>query len=138
MAIASSASATCGQAVSASEYTAIERMPRARQARMIRRAISPRFATRTLCSTGSGERRGGGGDGLERGDAPARAGGHPAEQEGEARPVAVDAELHQALRPHPGEGHDPMAPAPRGEQARLDVRTGRERRVEPPTRPLHI
>src|ERR1700731_1797947 len=131
MATASSASVTCGQPASASEETAIERIPRAREPRMTRRAISPRLATRTLCSTGSGGLGGGGDDGLERGDAPARAGGHPAEQQGDGRGVAVEPELRQAMLAHTREGHHAMAAAARGEQALLQIRTGRGGGVEP-------
>src|SRR5262245_7092187 len=45
---ARSAARTCGALASASEYTATGRMPNCRQARMIRSAISPRLATRTV------------------------------------------------------------------------------------------
>src|ERR1035438_5109817 len=43
---ASSANRTCSELRSASEYTATVAMPSSLQAQMIRRAISPRFATR--------------------------------------------------------------------------------------------
>src|SRR3981081_3023347 len=45
---ASSARRTCSASRSASLYTATAAMPRSRQARMTRTAISPRLATRTL------------------------------------------------------------------------------------------
>src|SRR5512144_895539 len=45
---ASSASSTCGARASASEYTAALAIPMRRSVRKMRRAISPRFATRTL------------------------------------------------------------------------------------------
>ena len=45
---ASSASRTCSEPRSASEYTATVLSPSSRHARMIRTAISPRFAIRTL------------------------------------------------------------------------------------------
>src|SRR5438876_7427520 len=48
MRYAVSASATCSASASASEYTAIVRMPSRRQVRKMRTAISPRLATRTL------------------------------------------------------------------------------------------
>src|SRR3954451_21956746 len=49
---ARSASARCGLSASASEYTATVPMPRSRQVRKTRRAISPRLATRTRVITG--------------------------------------------------------------------------------------
>src|SRR5690606_30951990 len=52
-----SASSTCGAEASASLYTATLRMPSARSVRMMRRAISPRFATSTVGkSVGPGDR----------------------------------------------------------------------------------
>src|SRR5689334_4796316 len=45
---ASSASRTCGADTSASLYTATDRTPSSRHARIILTAISPLFATRTL------------------------------------------------------------------------------------------
>lgn len=48
MQTASSANLTCSASRSASEYTATVLMPASRQARMIRRAISPRFAISTF------------------------------------------------------------------------------------------
>src|SRR5690348_11943322 len=48
----SSASSTCFSVVSAVEWTATVLMPSSRQARKIRRAISPRLAIRTLSSIG--------------------------------------------------------------------------------------
>jgi len=79
MATASSASATNGHARSASEYTATDRIPSERQARMMRRAISPRLATRTLDSTGSGGARRVHGDEVRRRRAPAVLAGRPAD-----------------------------------------------------------
>ena len=51
MATASSAIRTWRAARSHSEYTATEAIPMSRHARMIRTAISPRFATRILRKT---------------------------------------------------------------------------------------
>src|SRR6267154_3804180 len=51
MRIASSASLTCCAKASASEYTAMVRIPRRFAVRKIRRAISPRFATRRVSIT---------------------------------------------------------------------------------------
>ncbi len=51
MSSAVSAMRTCGAPASASEYTAIERMPSRRSVRITRTAISPRLATRTLENT---------------------------------------------------------------------------------------
>src|SRR5438105_7593266 len=51
MCAASSASRTYGRSASASEYTAIARMPIRRAVRITRRAISPRLATSTDSST---------------------------------------------------------------------------------------
>ena len=48
MQIASSANRTCSAWASAVEYTATVLSPISRQARMTRRAISPRFAMRTF------------------------------------------------------------------------------------------
>src|SRR6185437_7487760 len=48
MRIASSASRTCRAEASASEYTAMVRMPMRRAVRKMRHAISPRLATRRL------------------------------------------------------------------------------------------
>src|SRR5471032_2231845 len=53
MQIASSASCTWSDWTSASEYTARVLMPISRQARTIRRAISPRLAMRTFWIIGS-------------------------------------------------------------------------------------
>src|SRR6266702_6863163 len=47
--MASSACVTCAEYRSASEKTATERISRRLSVRKIRHAISPRFATRTLC-----------------------------------------------------------------------------------------
>src|SRR2546427_3572975 len=89
MATASSASATNGHARSASEYTATDRIPSERQARMMRRAISPRLATRTLESKDSGGGRRVPRDEVHRRPAPAR------------------------LPPRPADGaHDPAGPGP--------------------------
>src|SRR5687768_1033556 len=52
MRMARSASVTWRARASASEWTAIASMPRSRQARMTRQAISPRLATRTRFSIG--------------------------------------------------------------------------------------
>src|SRR6478736_3002545 len=52
MRTATSASRTCRAPASASEYTATERIPRARRVRMTRQAISPRLATRTVPNRG--------------------------------------------------------------------------------------
>src|SRR5260221_4274481 len=49
MRTASSACVTCAEYRSASEKTATERISRRLSVRKIRQAISPRFATRTLC-----------------------------------------------------------------------------------------
>src|SRR5512145_3187982 len=97
MATAWSASATWGQPASASEWTAMARMPSARQARITRRAISPRLATRTLAST-----RSGGADGLDAGhvegvDAPALRAPRPARGQGRRKRGSVEAELHEEL-----------------------------------------
>ena len=54
---ASSAACTWGASQSASEATAIVRMPSRRQVRMTRRAISPRLATRTDANTPPDPRR---------------------------------------------------------------------------------
>src|SRR6266508_2245384 len=54
MQIASSASCTCIEFMSASEYTATVRMFSSLQARMIRTAISPRLATRIFSNMGYG------------------------------------------------------------------------------------
>src|SRR5476649_290301 len=48
MQIAWSAWATWAESASASEYTATERKPNARRVRMIRQAMAPRLATRTV------------------------------------------------------------------------------------------
>src|SRR6266550_2348854 len=56
MLTASSASRTCGARTSASLYTATVFTPSSWQARMTRRAISPRFAIRTLLNTSYLER----------------------------------------------------------------------------------
>src|SRR5512141_1257553 len=50
MGYASSAARTWGARRSASEYTATEAIPSSRHARVIRSAISPRFATSTFLS----------------------------------------------------------------------------------------
>src|ERR1700737_719428 len=105
---------------------------------MTRRAISPRLATRTACRTGSGGLGGGSDDRLERGDAPAGAGGHPAEQQGDARGVAGESELRQAMLAHAREGHHAMAAAARGEQALLQIPAGRGGGVEPPASAAYI
>src|SRR3954453_8357369 len=47
----SSAKRTCSTSVSALECTATERMPASRQARMTRRAISPRLSIKTFFNT---------------------------------------------------------------------------------------
>jgi len=52
---ASSASLTCRELRSASEYTATVRTPNSWQARMMRTAISPRFAMRTFWNMRLGE-----------------------------------------------------------------------------------
>src|SRR5689334_4875237 len=46
-----SASETCSESASASEYTAVRAMPSAAQVRNTRRAISPRLATRMFAIT---------------------------------------------------------------------------------------
>src|ERR1700723_3388092 len=51
MQIASSAWSTCSDARSASEYTATDRTPIFRSVRMMRQAITPRLAIRTLSNT---------------------------------------------------------------------------------------
>src|SRR5258706_11170794 len=48
MATASSACSTCSEWRSASEYTATDRTPMRRSVRMIRQAMAPRLAIRTL------------------------------------------------------------------------------------------
>ena len=50
---ASSAKRTCSASASASEWTATVRMPSSRQARMTRRAISPRLAMRIFLNIGA-------------------------------------------------------------------------------------
>src|SRR4051794_3786757 len=47
----SSAKRTCSESVSAVEWTATERRPMSRQARITRSAISPRLAIRTFLNT---------------------------------------------------------------------------------------
>src|SRR5215470_15470498 len=138
MATASSASLTWGHAASASEWTAIERMPSARQARITRRAISPRLATRTLCSTSSGRLGGGGGDGLERGDPPARVGRSPAEQQRDRLADAVDAQLHQTLLADPRARDDPMPPALRAAEPIFQIRAEHDAGGEPVACPRRV
>src|SRR5438445_7954008 len=109
MATARSASRTCGQSASASEYTATARMPRVRQARMMRRAISPRLAIRTLDSKGSGGRGRLHGDDVEHRRAPAALGEHPARRERDGAVGPFQTQLDQAMTTELGEGHHPVA-----------------------------
>src|SRR3979411_666680 len=69
----SSAKRTCSDSRSASEYTATVSTPSSRHARMMRSAISPRFAIRTFLNIA---RRSAGGVGLEAGPARVAGAGH--------------------------------------------------------------
>src|SRR5262245_2038980 len=76
---------------------------------MMRRAISPRLATRTLESNGSvGARRIHGGH-VERRGAPAVLTEGPAADEHDRTVWTLEALLQQSLMSHPGERHDAMA-----------------------------
>src|SRR5712692_8074932 len=110
MGTAWSASATKGQPASASEYTAIARTPSERHARMIRRAISPRLAMRTLENTASGglsELRGGQ---IHRGGAPAGLRRRPACRDRESALLSLEADLHRARLADLAEGDEAVAP----------------------------
>src|SRR5262245_8372593 len=100
MATASSASATKGHARSASEYTATDRMPSERQARMMRRAISPRLATRTLESKGSGEMGRVDRAEVEARRPPATLVRHPPGDDHDRAVRALESDLHQSVAAH--------------------------------------